>query len=241
MYSFHSFLFFIITVVFPLLLYFETYKNNIKHWFDSKPDCYCWIQNTQAKQRENEGKEKKNILKSFGAKMLSEKTLKKFHTLTYAVGRLDGRNEKEKKRYIFSNWISFYTFACSTIHTMRLVHPLLLLSMLCIGLCMKFFVVRNVNLHLLDSNWKTECLPFIHIRNGTDEWTKIPVCRNKTIFGWILISLLSKSEHMRFHIFKLIRTFPMILIFNHVLLELSKSTRASFNDFFWKIKDHLQL
>lgn len=24
-------------------LYFETYKNNIKHWFDSKSDCYCWI------------------------------------------------------------------------------------------------------------------------------------------------------------------------------------------------------
>lgn len=33
---------FFITVVF--FLYFETYKNNIKHWFDSKSDCYCWIQ-----------------------------------------------------------------------------------------------------------------------------------------------------------------------------------------------------
>lgn len=22
----------------------ETYKNNIKHWFNSKSDCYCWIQ-----------------------------------------------------------------------------------------------------------------------------------------------------------------------------------------------------
>jgi hypothetical protein len=72
-YSFHSFLFFIITVVFPLL-YFETYKNNIKHWFDSKPDCYCWIQNTEEKERKKIFKKK-----SFGAKMLLKETLKKFH------------------------------------------------------------------------------------------------------------------------------------------------------------------